>query len=283
MDSKTQIQEASVAAYATQLKADGKAQVTVAQRLRHVRAFVAWAQDDAAAEITPSVVARFFARPDLFRVRPATINTMKTSIRDFFAYLHQSGLLTEDPTRLLRRARCSPPPPRALGKDACARLLSAIESEGSVRDLAMFDLMLSTGIRVGSAVALDASDYDPHSGALRLRTTKGGHEAHVYVPKAQASRLRDYLGERSSGPLFPTSTGRRLSVRHVQRLFSRYAKAAKLSVTSTHALRHTFATNLYERTGDLLLVQRALLHRSLASTLVYARADDRRLRAAMGV
>ncbi|MCC7172994.1 MAG: tyrosine-type recombinase/integrase, partial [Planctomycetes bacterium] len=49
-----------------------------------------------------------------------------------------------------------------------------------------------------------------------------------------------------------------------------------------HALRHSFATSLYRRTGDVLIVKEALGHRSIASTLVYAQADEGRVRRAMG-
>jgi integrase/recombinase XerC len=73
-----------------------------------------------------------------------------------------------------------------------------------------------------------------------------------------------------------------LSPRHVQRRFEEWlAKAGVRARYSPHSLRHSFALGLYERTGDVLLVQAALGHRAISSTLVYARASAERVRAAV--
>ena len=102
------------------------------------------------------------------------------------------------------------------------------------------------------------------------------------MPVDLVEHLRTYLGKRVTGPLFPGRSGQAVSIRHVQRRFAAWQTAATIGRKVTvHGLRHGFATRLYERTSDLPLVQRALGHRAIASTLVYARADDHRLRAAL--
>jgi site-specific recombinase XerD len=146
----------------------------------------------------------------------------------------------------------------------------------------LFELMLTAGLRVGSAVGIDVEDLDLARGIVHLRKPKGGHDEIAHLPRHTADLIAPFAATRTTGPLFASTRGRRLTTRHVQRLFTRYATDADLSVSSTHALRHTFAMTLYERTGDVLLVQKALRHRSLESTMVYARADDRRLRDALG-
>ena len=74
-----------------------------------------------------------------------------------------------------------------------------------------------------------------------------------------------------------------MSVRHAQRRFRGWLRRAGVQrPASPHSLRHRFAMDLYRRTGDVLLVKEALRHRSIASTMVYARADRARLRAALG-
>jgi site-specific recombinase XerD len=276
-----QFQDEALASYTTQLWADGKAALTIAQRCRHVKALMEWITIEEIRDLTTGTIARFFAQPALRSLKPATVNTLKTSIRDFFAYLHQSGMIGEDPTRMIRRARCGPPPPRGLADEERSRLTTVL-SQAPLRDRVLFELMLTAGLRVGSAVGLDLEDLDLARGIVHLRNTKGGNDQIAHLPRHTADLIASIATGRTTGPLFASSRGKRLTTRHVQRLFTRYATEANLSVSSTHALRHTFAMNLYERTGDVLLVQKALRHRSLESTMVYARADDRRLRVALG-
>jgi len=95
--------------------------------------------------------------------------------------------------------------------------------------------------------------------------------------------LRGYLGVRVSGPLFPGRRGERLTTRHVGRRLKAWLRAARIErPASPHTLRHTFAVGLLEKTHDLALVQAALHHASICSTVTYARVAPERLRAALG-
>ena len=85
-------------------------------------------------------------------------------------------------------------------------------------------------------------------------------------------------------PLFRASTGSRLGARQIQLRFAALCqKAGMVRRVSIHSLRHTFATRLYEKTGDLHLVQRALGHRQITTTEVYARVGDEQLRRAVAM
>jgi site-specific recombinase XerC len=214
--------------------------------------------------------------------KAATVNVHRTSLREFFGFLHRSGAIREDPTRLVRRAVCGPPPPRALGDEEKRRFLDALARHPNERDRVLFQVMLSCGLRVGSAVGLNVDDVDLDRGALHLRAAKGDREEEAVVPRATADLLRGFIGERTEGPLFVGRSDRRISIRHVQRVFAAIAGTAGIGTTKCHTLRHSFAMNLYQATGDVLLVQRALRHRSIESTMVYARADERRLREVLG-
>ena len=87
----------------------------------------------------------------------------------------------------------------------------------------------------------------------------------------------------SATPLFRGRSGRRLGARAIQLKFARWVKEAGIDrPVSVHSLRHTFAIRLYEKTGDLYLVQRALGHRNITTTEIYARVSDEALRRAVG-
>jgi len=213
------------------------------------------------------------------------MNALRTSVRCFAKYLHEAGVLAQNPARLVRRAVCSPPPPRALPPDEQRRLLAALEQADGVvaeRDHALFHLLLATGIRLGSALTLRVEDMDLDARELVLRQAKNGRSDRVFLSRPIAAHLRRYIGGRTVGWLFPGRTGGPLCARQARvRLAVWLRKAHIRRAASPHSLRHTFATDLYRRTGDVLLVREALRHRSITSTLVYATADEGRVRRAI--
>lgn len=286
--------EDALGRFVVQLHADGRSGHTVRQYQRHVRALAAWLAEqrrfDQVAAITHEVIAAFLVspragnRPDGRPKKATSANALRSSLRTFFAYLHRAGVIDQDPTRLVRLARCGPPPPRAFTdaeREQFLNALDAAETETEVRDGVLLRLMIATGIRVGSAIGLDVEDVDLDAGHLHLRRTKGGGADRVIVPDPMIPVLRGYIAGRTAGPLFPGRRGRTTS-RHVGRRFAIWLDRAGITRSaSPHSLRHSFATRLLARTGDLRLVQQALGHRSIASTTVYARCDEGRLRAAV--
>ena len=151
------------------------------------------------------------------------------------------------------------------------------------RDRVLFALMLRTGLRLGSALGLDVEDMDLERGELLLRTMKNATQDVVVLPRVVRDDLRAWLGERASGPLFESYPGRRLGGRSARRRFELVLQAAGIDrVRGTHCLRHTLGMRVYERSGDIALTQAALHHRSIASTLVYARAEEAKLRRVLG-
>ena len=279
-----------------QLQADGRSPHTVDQYARHVRLLAAWlaqqGHEGGVAQIAPEDLARFLVAPTVRCTasgapRKATsANALRASLRGFFGFLHRAGLIPRDPSTLVRRAVTAPPPPRALGPGEEERLLAALaQAQGpeGERDRMLVELMLATGIRLSSALGLETADVDLETGVLHVRTWKGGRVERVFLGAVVRARLAEYLASCPPGPLFPGRAGQRLTTRHMQRRFRSWSKLAGLpSAISPHSLRHAFAMRLYERTGDVLLVKEALGHRSISSTLVYARAGEQRLRAALG-
>ena len=282
--------------YLVQLEADGRSPHTIGQYRRHVRLLARWLDAEGLGsdlrDLDHEVLARFLAspaartRPDGAAKRATSTNALRSTIRTFFGWVHAAGYTSTNPARLVRRARCGSPPPRALSDDEQQRLLDALaaaEGPEAERDNALFACMLATGIRVGSAVALDVEDVDLDAGVLYLRRAKGDRPERVFLSREIRDHLRRYLGERTSGPLFPARGGRAMTTRHANRRLQRWLKAAGIErPASCHSLRHAFATSMYRRCRDVLLVKEALRHRSIVSTLVYAQVDEDRLRRAVG-
>ena len=122
------------------------------------------------------------------------------------------------------------------------------------------------------------------AGELRLRRMKNADQDVVFLPPRTAMLLRTYVGARTSGALFPAAHGEGMTTRSVGRRLEAWVQRAGVDgQLSPHGLRHTFASGLYHRTRDVLLVRRALNHKSIASTTVYARASDAAVRHRVGI
>ena len=288
-----QLQDA-LGAFQVQLAADGRSVHTRNQYQRHVAGLIAWlvktGHSAEVADVTPGIVADFFAS-NAARMsarggskRATSANAQRTSLRCFFRWAHESGIASTNAARLLKRARCSPPPPRALHPDEQKRLLDVLAAAtGPVagRDRVLVGLLLNTGIRIGSAIALDVEDIDFDHNEITLRATKNDRPTTVIMPESIGDKLWTFLGDRTAGAVFRAGE-RRISQRQAQRRLARWLAAAKIRGKSAHSLRHTFATRIYSTTGDLLLTQMALGHASIASTVIYAKLDKGRLRAVVG-
>jgi len=271
-------------AYLLQLQADGRSSHTVGQYRRHLAAFAEWLGESRALDsITVTDVARFMTAPATLEGRStATLNALRTSLRTFFAYVHASGLAPSNPGRMLRRAICAPIPPRGLSDGEVERLMNVlIVAQGAAarRDHMLVHLLLRSGVRLGSALALDRADVDLERGELRVRTAKRQQPEVVILPRELAEHLRGFLAERGEGPLFTRADGTRLGTRQAQRrLQGWFARAGVSKGASAHGLRHTFGCRVYAATHDVLLVKAAMRHRSIASTLAYVRAGEGELR-----
>ena len=270
--------------YATQLRADGRSPHTIAQIERHVRLLASWLAEHKlptdVRRVTHEHVAKFLCsdavtlRLDGSPRKPTASNAIRSSLRTFFAYVHAAGYAPRNAAALVRRARIGPRPPRALTVDETARLVAALDeaaTKAEKRDCVLFRVLLATGIRIGSALAATTEDVDLEAGALHLRQLKGGGT--LWVPLDQPTRdiLAGWVAEIPEGPLFPSRQGGAVSRRVVALRFTEWLERAGITRSaSLHSLRHTRATRVYERTGDILAVARALGHRSVASAAVYA-------------
>jgi len=281
--------------YLVQLEADGRAASTVAQYERHLRLLGCWLAGAGRTRdirrLTHEDIAHFLTspwatrRPDGAPKKATAMNVLRSSLRAFFGYLHAAGMTPRNAAALVRRARCAPPPPRALAPSETERLLATLAAaDGPLarRDHALFHLMLATGIRVGSAVAIEVADLDLEQGYVRLRQTKGNRPDLLPLGDAIRDHLRAYARGQTIPSLFPGSTGQAITTRQVSRRLSFWLDKAGLRTASPHALRHTFARRLYEQSKDVLLVQEALGHRSVSSTCIYAARAFRPVRRLAG-
>ena len=282
--------------FTRQLAANGRSVHTQAAYRRDLERLGRWLGGKGElGKITPDLLARFLTSdaalltPDGDPRSPMSVNRTKSALRSFFAFCLESGWLRENPARLIRSTPTSPKEPALLSEEDIGRLrreLSLLVGPTADRDRLVFELLLGTGMRLGSLVSLNVGDIDLKSGIAHIHT-KGNRRDKVFLnlqlQRLIARYLRKVPPEANTSPnvpLFRSVHGRRLGARQIQLNFAKWCREVGVTA-SVHSLRHTFATRLYHRTGDLHLVQRALGHRQITTTEIYARVSDQSLRRAV--
>jgi integrase/recombinase XerC len=215
---------------------------------------------------------------------PRSLARMLSAWRSFYTWLGRAGRVTANPCSGLRPPKGVRRLPHTLTPDALARLLDGpVEAEPvALRDLAMFELMYSSGLRLAELVGLDLADVDRERGEVRV-TGKGRKTRIVPVGRAALSALVAWLEvrpmlARDERALFVGARGQRIGPRVVQARLSRLALARGLDErVHPHALRHSFASHVLQSSGDLRAVQEMLGHASLSTTQVYTHLDFQHL------
>ena len=220
--------------------------------------------------------------------RKSTIARKLSAVRSFFKFLTQQEVLAQNPAGTVLTPKREQAVPAYLTMDDMLRILGNVTADDllGVRNLAMFELLYSSGLRVSELTNLDLSDIDFNRQTVRVMG-KGRKERVVPVGKPALScikRYRELLAEKDKditdhqGALFLNFRGGRLTARSVDRLLKQVAVKAGISVPiSPHALRHTFATHMLDAGADLRVVQELLGHKSLSTTQRYTHVTIDRL------
>lgn len=230
----------------------------------------------------------------------ATISRKLSSVRAFCRFLMKRGVLEGNPAEAIRGPKKPKSLPRALDVDDAFRLVEAPLTTGRIshralsadeearhallrlRDVAMMELIYSTGLRVSEACSLDTTDVDRDRYGVPIvlvRRGKGGKSREVPLGGAADRALAAYLPARrglgaTGAALFVNARGERLTPRSVQRMVKRWTIAGGVHANATpHGLRHSFATHLLDEGVDLLSIQELLGHASLSSTQIYTKVS----------
>ena len=150
-----------------------------------------------------------------------------------------------------------------------------------IRDMAIVELMYSSGLRVSEAININITDFEDDMTFLRV-LGKGSKTRLVPLGKFAIKAVENWLNERKkisndTEALFLNSKGGRLSIRSVQLRLKKMAIKQGLPPIHPHMLRHSFATHMLESSGDLRTIQELLGHSSLSTTQIYTKLDYQHL------
>jgi integrase/recombinase XerD len=253
---------------------------------------------DARAEIraglrsaTPEAIEAYVAGLAKRGMSPATTRRRISALKQFYRFLLQENMRSDDPTARLDPPKRARSLPKTLSGDEISRLIAAAET---ARDKALIEVLYGAGLRVSELVSLPlraAKAGQPHM----IVEGKGGKERLVALGRPALAAIGEHLATRASllpklearrekaaRWLFPSASAAdgKLTRRRVGQILE--AAAAKAGIdparVSPHVLRHAFATHLVEGGADLRTVQTLLGHADIATTQIYTHVAEARLK-----
>ena len=207
-----------------------------------------------------------------------------SATRRFYQFLLREKLASDNPALDIRAPKIGRRLPRVADVDQLNHLLDGQPDDPlEVRDLCMFELMYSSGLRLAELASLDLDTVDLRGGEVRV-LGKGGKERLLPVGRKAIAAIQAWLPLRAAlandgeVALFVSQRGERLSHRSIQARMSRWgvSRGADQKL-HPHLLRHSFASHMLESSGDLRAVQELLGHADIATTQVYTHLDFQHL------
>ena len=212
------------------------------------------------------------------------------SLRQFYNYLENQNFIKENPMDKVESPKIERHLPDFLTQDEIQQLFSTFHRDNDLefRDLTMFEMLYSAGLRISEACNLKVSDFDMENMLINVRG-KGGRERLVPFGEIAAEFLKEYLGitrdrimgGRASEYVFISKKGGPINRKSAWRLLKRYIDRAGIKKNITpHTLRHSFATHLLQNNADLRSVQELLGHIDISTTQIYTHVVSKELQKA---
>ena len=238
--------------------------------------------------------AYLFYLTNTFDSKPATRARKAASIRVFFKYLAQKGMISQNPAMNLESPKLGKRMPKYLSLYDSKKLLEVANNtndRNNERDFAIITLFLNCGIRLSELVGINIKDIVFSEDKLNV-IGKGNKERTIYLNKACVNAINSYLAVRpktgiksgSEDALFLSERLERISRRTVQYIVKQELLKAGLDANkySVHKLRHTAATLMYQYGNvDIRALQELLGHESISTTQIYTHVNNEQVRHAV--
>ena len=275
----------TIEAFLNHQLANGRSPHTIGAQQRDLRLLINYLDNNCLIEnISPSDIDNFFlsdsvtAQSNGKPKQTSSINRTRASIKCFFQWLTDTGQIDHNPGIGIQIKRKNSKPPVFLTDDEKRVLLKTIRSQKgwqANRDLVMVNLFLHTGIRLSELVNLNVQDVNLLEKRITIKA-KGGQIVHRFLNTKIRVILHSFLKIRKkffieNQALFISQLRKRITTRQVQRRLDQWIEKASIAKRVTpHSLRHSFASSLFERTSNLLVVQQALGHAQITTTQIYS-------------
>ena len=273
------------------LEASGKSKATIEAYKREIDRLAGFTGTIKAEDITKDIINQFILSDNINCTQngtqrsEVTISRAKAVLKSFGSFLEEQGLTAVNIAQHIKIKRACNSEPLFPTPEERKRLIKAVslrKGDAAERDLVILKLFLGTGIRLSELAGLNISDINLDEKKIII-TAKGGKKETRFINTKLRTTLKTYLRKRrdmitDSQAVFLSNRGTRITTRQIDRRFTHWLKWSGITRKLTvHSLRHHFATNLYKRTKNLVLVSKALGHRHISTTQIYTHLFDHEL------
>ncbi len=233
-------------------------------------------------EINSDICSRWIGDLYLNEIDAKSIQRHISSLKGFFSFLIKNNIVINSPMSNIVSPKATKKLPNVLSPEEIEILVSfSPKSTQDFRDIAIIELIYSSGLRVSEATNVKLDDFEDNRNFLRV-LGKGSKTRLVPVGKYANDAISAWLEKRNSihsesKYLFLNLRGKKISTRSVQERIRKISVIQGLPPVNPHMLRHSFATHLLESSGDLRSIQELLGHSSLSTTQIYTKLDYQHL------
>jgi integrase/recombinase XerC len=269
--------EKGLAVFINTLSGKNRSAATIRAYQTDIQQFISFLHEISVSAYAPQDVSKvdileylsFLSKKDLTGVARAR---KLSALREYFRFLEGIGEIEKSPTNGVETPKREKNARQFLRSDEYTKMLSL--AGGNIRDYAILQVFLQTGIRVSELAHLKIEDIDFIKPAITVRG-KGNSQREIALEKKGIQALRSYFAvrpvpESNAERLFLNYQGEPISERGVRKLVVKYTKAAGITKkASCHTLRHTFATYKAEKGVSPFQLQQWLGHANLNTTQIY--------------
>ena len=233
-------------------------------------------------EINSDTCSRWIGDLYLNEIDAKSIQRHISSLKGFFSFLIKNNIVINSPMSNIVSPKATKKLPNVLSPEEIEILVSfSPKSTQDFRDIAIIELIYSSGLRVSEATNVKLDDFEDNRNFLRV-LGKGSKTRLVPVGQYSNDAISAWLEKinsinSESKYLFLNLRGKKISTRSVQERIRKISVIQGLPPVNPHMLRHSFATHLLESSGDLRSIQELLGHSSLSTTQIYTKLDYQHL------
>ena len=259
----------------------GISPLTIAGYLSDLNKFIDWFHQSTGETFTPAGTTPVDIRnykahlQTVAKFKPATINRRLATLRTFFNWAIEHGVVNETPIRV-HNAEELPTAPKSLDERTYSKLLRVAQRSEDKRTIAIIQLLAHTGLRVAELCNLRLTDLaiSDRKGKVIVRSGKGGKYREIPLNLDVRRALQDYLKIRpdvEDDHIFIGQRNNGLTDATIQQIVAEAGRLAKLDQVTPHVLRHTFGKGLINAGIDLVTVKTLMGHRSIDTTARYTK------------
>jgi len=274
-----------------ELEQKGKTNNTIKAYISDIEKFKKWLKETYDEEFSPQNITT----PDIVdyksyllnvkKRKASTVNRKLASLSAFINWCETENLINNNPIKDIEIIKEVKTAPKALNELELKRLIREAYKDNHVRNIAIIEVLVNTGLRVGELVSLTLDDISisPRKGHLTVREGKRDNYREIPLNKDVRKALNNYIEERpdsSSDKIFLGQRGP-LKKSAIWRIVKKYTDRAEVEA-SPHTFRHTFATRLLrDHDMDIITVSKLLGHSSVDSTAIYTQPSQKDLEKAV--